>query len=89
MDDAELLATIDKMTWIFARSYERFAPHWYARRADSDYGDYVRLFEAIQASERIERFGKRKYRYLYLGDWKYWTMSTDFRQCAIINRAKV
>jgi hypothetical protein len=89
MDDPELLAAISRMEWIFARTMPR-APHWYTRRGACDDADYARLFHAIQKSEAVEGFGNASYRYLYPGDgYKYWTMTTDLRICAIINRAEV
>jgi hypothetical protein len=65
-------------------------PHWYVVRGAENEADYVALFDIIREQGVWEKFGKRRYRYLYLGDgWKYWAMTTDVNYSRIINRAKV
>jgi hypothetical protein len=57
------------------------------RRPDTE-AAYVVLFNAIKAHGQRERFGKYTYRYLYLGEFKYWAMSS-LPYSKIINRARV
>jgi len=84
------MEAISRMRWTFALTYARFAPHWYVRRHDCDQRDFRLLFEAVQASEHVERFGGVLYRYLRPDDgYKYWVMTDDIRKAIIINRAKV
>ena len=80
---------LSRLEFRFAKTMPT-APHWYTVRTAENEADYVALFHAIQANGVREKFGKRRYRYLYLGDgWKYWAMTTDVNYSRIINRAKV
>jgi hypothetical protein len=89
ISDPDLLAAIARTRWIFAKTMAR-TPHWYVRRGACDDADFCRLFDAIQKSGSVERFGAREYRYLYAGDgFKYWTMTDDLRKSVVINRAEV
>jgi len=88
MDEAELAEAIARMKWVTAKSMPRI-PHEYTRRKFGDDRDFRALFDAIQQSEVIERFNGLRYRYLYLGDFKYWTMTTRLEKCILINRAAV
>lgn len=87
---AELRALVDSLTWTFAKTYAKIAPHEYTVRAADDDARYFELFEAIQRYGQREQFGKYWYRYLYLGDgWKYWAMTTASYMSRVLNRAKV
>jgi hypothetical protein len=86
--DMEILSIVNRMTWIWAKSFARFAPHWYTRRFDCNEDDYSRLYHAIKSKGVDEQFGRKTYRYIYPGDgYKYWVMTDDFSQSIITNRA--
>jgi hypothetical protein len=79
---------LSRLAFKFAKTMPT-TPHWYVVRSPANEADYVALFHTIQEHGVREKFGKRRYRYWYSGDWKYWAMTTDVRYSRIINRAKV
>jgi hypothetical protein len=63
-------------------------PHEYARREEDNKVEFVELFRRIGEQGVWEEFEGKRYRYLYLGPFKYWRMTNDVRQSHVINRAK-
>jgi hypothetical protein len=77
---------LSRLTFKFAKRMPDI-PHEYVIRSAENEADYVALFDTIQRDGVYEKFGKRRYRYWYAGDHKYWTMTTDAKQSRVINRA--
>lgn len=87
----ELQEIMIKKTWHFAKTMP-YIPHEYARR--SEWGDneqFSWIVGFINVFGRKEKFYKKSYIYLYLTEYKYWTMGqahTPLDKIEIINRAK-
>jgi hypothetical protein len=92
-DPAPVIHIIEKLRpWRQARKTDRYGkpqiPHAYIVRGRPPENEalYVALFWAIQSLGREERCGRKRRRYLYLGEFKYWAMTTDVDQSTVLNR---
>lgn len=83
---------IARQKWVFAKTMPQH-PHEYVVKKNLSFFNQ-RLFEQITSYIRLygrdERYlGTHPVRqYLYLGEWKYWTMGAPVLQTTILNRAK-
>ena len=83
----ELRALIERLVFVFAKTMPE-NPHEYVVRASENEVDYARLYNAVKDHGRSEKWGRRRYLYLYPGDgWRYWYMGGLY-QSRIINRAR-
>lgn len=77
--------------WHFAKTMPQI-PHWYTR--GREWASIDEFAEAVDLIDRMgvkEKWGKRAYRYYYIGDYKYWTMEAHgvpSHDHILINRAK-
>lgn len=87
-DEKRLQKFIENNNWIFAKTYEKTAPHWYivvdnlspkARKEANWFIGYIKI------AGTAKRFFSKVYTYLFLGDYKYWAMPGD-NGVMIINR---
>ena len=80
--------------WRFAKTLSHI-PHFYSRgREWSKFDDFVWCCEYIQNNSSIGDFsptGAYKYKYFFLGKWKYWVMERDkpSSEQILINKAFV
>ena len=80
----------DSLTWKWAKTYEKTAPHWYSKRLENkDYFMWEFLFQVIDYHGVEEYFGVRKYKYYYCGGFKYWITEIKRPKQFLINKAKV
>ena len=86
----KLREMIARCQWKFAKTM-LFAPHEYIVRdkcplTDEEFVYFVKM----QRQHGIkERWGKYNNPYLYIDDYKYWTMGAPIEETTVINRAKV
>ena len=84
-----LLKEIRSKKYRFAKTMPQI-PHEYSRKVEWKNDE---LFE--KAVIFIRKFGKkelfmgREYTYLYMYDYKYWTMNEPLEKVILINRAKI
>jgi|TARA_R100000908_G_scaffold18099_1_gene6945 hypothetical protein len=75
--------------WRFAKSMPSI-PHEYTRVSEwASKSDFENAVMCIREHGITEAFYKRKYIYLYVGGYKYWTMGASAHETEIINRAAV
>ncbi len=69
----------------------KYMPHWYTVRATwSDDRQYLDALEIIDEYGEDVKFGKKTYKYLYIGEYKYWAMHEgNYNVSKILNRAKI
>lgn len=82
----KLYKLINNQTWRNAKTFEKVAPHSYIVLHDNkkDFNKFCKYIEKYGRDEIFQLFDfKRKYRYLYLGDYRYW------RDWIILNRTRV
>jgi hypothetical protein len=77
---------IPTLRFRFAKTMQD-TPHEYTVRTKENEAEYIKLFDRI-GEDGWEKFKGRRYKYLYLGPFKYWRMTNDVRQSHVINRAK-
>jgi len=90
MDYENLRLMISRCTWTFAKSMP-FAPHEYIVKDRCQLTpDEFEQFVNMQREYGVkERWGKYNNSYLYIDDYKYWTMGAPIEETTVINRAKV
>ena len=86
----KLRSMIARCQWTFAKTMP-FAPHEYIVREKCPLTtDEFEYFVEMQRQYGVkERWGKYNNPYLYIDDYKYWTMGAPLEDTTVINRAKV
>lgn len=86
----ELRKMIARCEWTFAKTMP-FAPHEYIVRDKCPLtAEEFEYFVTMQREYGVkERWGKYNNPYLYIDDYKYWTMGAPMEETLVINRAKV
>lgn len=85
----KLREMIARCQWKFARTMP-FAPHEYIVRNKCPLTDeeFVYFIDMQRHFGVKERWGKYNNPYLYIDDYKYWTMGDPYDKTTVINRAK-
>ena len=78
---------ISKYKFTFAKTMPKIPHEWLARR-DVPPQIFDWLVATIYHHGQEEMFYRKTYKYLYVGDHKYWCMGNPISQTTIINRAK-
>lgn len=88
-DYDKLREMIARCQWKFARTMP-FAPHEYIVRDKCPLTDeeFVYFIDIQRRFGVKERWGKYNNPYLYIDDYKYWTMGDPYDKTTVINRAK-
>ena len=86
----KLRSMIARCEWTFAKTMP-FAPHEYLVKEKCPLTtDEFEYFVNMQREHGVkERWGKYNNPYLYIDDYKYWTMGAPLEDTTVINRAKV
>ena len=86
----KLLSMITLCKWTFAKTMP-FAPHEYIVKDKCPLAsEEFEYFVNIQREYGVnERWGKYILPYLYINDYKYWTMGAPIEETTVINRARV
>lgn len=86
----KLRSMIARCLWTFAKTMP-FAPHEYIVRDKCPLTDeeFVYFVEMQREFGVQERWGRNTLPYLYIDDYKYWTMGGTMEETKVINRAKV
>ena len=80
---------LEENKWIFAKTMPE-TPHFYTlRRTWRDEKEFESVVEYIREHGVKEKFEGKEYIYLYLDDFKYWTMGDVVKDTILINRAKI
>ena len=87
---AKLRSMVARCQWTFAKTMP-FAPHEYIVKDRCPLAkEEFEYFVEMQRQYGIkERWGKYNNPYLYVDDYKYWTMGAPLEETTVINRAKV
>jgi len=85
----KLRSMIARCEWTFAKTMP-FAPHEYIVKDKCPLTmDEFEYFVIMQREHGVnERWGKYNNPYLYIDDYKYWTMGAPLEETTVINRAK-
>ena len=89
LSTAELRSMISRCGWTFAKTMP-FAPHEYIVKDKCPLTtEEFEYFVSMQREYGVkERWGKYNHPYLYIDDYKYWTMGAPMEETTVINRAK-
>ena len=93
MKDAEyqrIREFISRCQWTYAKTMP-WAPHEYIVRGKCPLTDeeFLYFIDAQRKHGIYEIWGRYNLPYLYIDDYKYWTMGAPYEDTIIINRAKV
>ena len=86
----KLRSMIARCEWTFAKTMP-FAPHEYIVKEKCPLTtEEFEYFVNMQREHGVkERWGKYNNPYLYIDDYKYWTMGAPVEETIVMNRAKV
>ena len=86
----KLRSMIARCEWTFAKTMP-FAPHEYIVRGKCPLSEdeFLYFINMQRNYGKVERWGKYITPYLYIDDYKYWTMGAPLEETMVINRAKV
>ena len=86
----KLREMVARCEWTIAKSMP-WCPHEYIVRGKCPLTDdeFVHFVDMQRNYGKVERWGKYITPYLYIDDYKYWTMGASYEETIIINRAKV
>ncbi len=89
LDKDKLRSMISRCGWTFAKTMP-FAPHEYIVKDKCPLTtEEFEYFVSMQREHGVkERWGKYNHPYLYIDDYKYWTMGAPMEETTVINRAK-
>ncbi len=81
---------VSRCHWTFAKTMP-WGPHEYIVRGKCPLSEEEFLFfiDKQRNFGKIERWGKYITPYLYIDDYKYWTMGAPVEETIVMNRAKV
>ena len=90
IDYSKLREMIARCQWTFAKTMP-WVPHEYIVRGKCPLAEEEFIyFVNMQRDYGVkEHWGKYYHPYLYIDDYKYWTMGAPIEETIIINRAKV
>lgn len=75
--------------WKFAKTMQ-WCPHFYTLRIDfKDDADFAFMYAFIQKYGKHEHWFNHPRVYLYVDEWKYWTMGNPLDITKLINRARI
>lgn len=91
MNKEEFDKFVDDKEWVFAKTYAKFAPHWYIALSKVGYeykNDFIEAANFIRINGHKVRFYSKDYICFDSGGYRYWTMDEDINDTDLINRAK-
>lgn len=86
----KLREMIARCEWTFAKTMP-WCPHEYIVRGKCPLTEeeFLYFIDMQRRFGKVERWGKYNNPYLYIDDYKYWTMGAPYEETTVINRAKV
>ena len=76
-----------KVTWHWAKTYARTAPHWYCVRAEVGDAEFEEAVKFIREHKVERMFFSTSFGYYDSREYTYWTMGNPINETTIINRA--
>ena len=86
----KLREMIARCEWTFAKTMP-WCPHEYIVRGKCPLSEdeFIYFINMQRSYGKVERWGKYITPYLYIDDYKYWTMGAPVEETIVMNRAKV
>lgn len=89
LKEKQVQYVLESQEWIFAKTMANI-PHSYTIKKKWDSSAlYEACFHYINKHGIVEYFYGKPYKYLYLGNYKYWAMTDDVNVSGILNRVEV
>jgi len=92
MVDFDIERLLTSRYWRFAKTLAHI-PHWYSRlqewEDDEAFEWAVQYIRDKGVDETFHATGDFVNQYLYLGDFKYWTLGEPLEQVPLINKAEI
>lgn len=88
MNFEEVKEYLEHANWTWAKTYEKFAPHWWIVKRDKNFVEVVRF---IRENGICRKWYNTVGMYLDIGEYSYWALGKEGHQCmiekcSIINR---
>lgn len=86
----KLREMVARCEWTFAKTMP-WCPHEYIVRGKCPLSEeeFIYFIDMQRNYGKVERWGKYITPYLYIDDYKYWTMGAPVEETIVMNRAKV
>ena len=86
----KLREMVARCEWTFAKTMP-WCPHEYIVRGKCPLSEeeFIYFIDMQRNYGKVERWGKYITPYLYIDDYKYWTMGAPYEETIIMNRAKI
>jgi hypothetical protein len=91
MSTEDVKSFIEKTKWIFAKTYAKTAPHEYIVRdnlLNEDKNSFDEFAEIIKEQGYTKNFYNTEFKYLNIGDKKYWHMGEVINRDDVVNEYK-
>jgi hypothetical protein len=89
MNEKEVQRFLESHEWTYAKTMP-LTPHWYIVNGKSiDPNIFIDVVAFIKRNGVSEKFNGVRYKYLILGEFKYWTMGLAPGKTTIINRVPI
>ncbi|KXW55482.1 hypothetical protein [Ferrovum sp. PN-J185] len=76
---------ISQCNWTFAKTMPE-SPHWYIVRNKENNDDFVKFVMFIRENGQTRTWNNRKFIYLDIDNYSYWTMGNPISDTTIINK---
>tara|TARA_R100000664_G_C2698958_1_gene100050 strand:+ start:391 stop:663 length:273 start_codon:yes stop_codon:yes gene_type:complete len=86
---SKVKALLENASYRFAKTMPKF-PHYYTMK--DTWNDHYEFEEVVKHIRRYgikQKFFKTTFIYLYIDDYKYWTMGAPVNETILINREKL
>jgi len=80
---------VKNSNWVWAKTYEKFAPHWWCVRTSKNYEEFNKFVCFIRNNGVCRRWYSKIGMYLDYDGYSYWTMGGDLVTTNIINRKTI
>lgn len=89
LEESRAKRFVESQKWIFAKTMADI-PHWYClKKNNADDAEWLWFVNYMLENSVQGEFYGRKYRYFYLGEYRYWQMDPTPYECDLINRCLI
>ena len=83
---------VEGSRWINSKTYEKTAPHEYIFKYNLSSIEQEKFYRAVLYIRDMgvdKKFYSKTFRYLHMGNYKFWTYGDPAKETYILNRAKI
>jgi hypothetical protein len=89
MTKNDLQLALEKCYWRYARTLGRIPHHYTLRKTWKSDEFFDQAVITLRENSVDEMFGRKTFKYCYLGNFKYWTMGSPVERTILINKVQI